>query len=124
MRATQATALAGLLVLFLAGTGCQKQGEKQTATNPAAPHGTAHHEPGKAEDEEAEIRAARAELSPEDRRLVDAQDRCPIMLDNRLGVMGTPFKVLVKDQPVFLCCKGCRTKPSPTRTRRWPRWRN
>jgi hypothetical protein len=24
--------------------------------------------------------------------------------------MGKPFKVLVKGQPVFLCCDGCRKK--------------
>jgi predicted small lipoprotein YifL len=60
--------------------------------------------------EEAEIEKARAALSPEDRRLVDAQDFCPVMEHNRLGVMGPPVKVTVKDRPVFLCCKGCRRK--------------
>lgn len=70
------------------------------------------------QDEEAEIKAARAELSPEDQRLVEAQEFCPVMPDNRLGVMGPPLKVMVKDQPVFLCCKGCRRKAlaDPDRT--------
>ena len=30
--------------------------------------------------------------------------------DNRLGSMGKPVKVMVKGQPVFLCCKGCQAK--------------
>ena len=70
----------------------------------------AHDEPAKAEVDEADIKEARAGLSPEDRRLVEAQDFCVVMPDKRLGVMGTPIKVMVKDQPVFLCCKGCRRK--------------
>ncbi len=59
---------------------------------------------------EAEIKAARAKLSKEDQVLVEAQEYCPMMPDNRLGEMGTPLKVMVKDQPVFLCCKGCQRK--------------
>lgn len=66
--------------------------------------------PADGQDEEAEIKAARAELSREDQRLVAAQEFCPVMPDKRLGVMGPPLKVIVKDQPVFLCCKGCRRK--------------
>jgi hypothetical protein len=54
------------------------------------------------------VTAARAELSPADRRLVEAQEFCPVMPKNRLGCMGKPFKVLVKGRPVFLCCEGCR----------------
>ena len=59
---------------------------------------------------EAEIKAARAKLSKEDQVLVEAQEFCPMMPDSRLGEMGTPLKVMVKDQPVFLCCKGCQRK--------------
>lgn len=59
---------------------------------------------------ENEIKEARATLSPEDRKLVDAQEWCVVMTDNRLGEMGVPFKLLVKDQPVFVCCKGCQRK--------------
>lgn len=57
-----------------------------------------------------EIKTARAKLSPEDRKLVDAQEYCAVMNDTHLGEMGEPLKVLVKDQPVFLCCKGCQKK--------------
>jgi uncharacterized protein (TIGR03000 family) len=60
-----------------------------------------------AADKEAKIASNLAKLSPEDRRLAEAQKYCPIQEGNRLGAMGVPFKVLVKAQPVFLCCKGC-----------------
>jgi len=58
-------------------------------------------------DEEAEIKEELSKLSPEDRKLAEAQGYCAIESDNRLGVMGVPYKIMIKDQPVFLCCKGC-----------------
>ena len=48
-------------------------------------------------------------LSPEDRQLVKEQDQCPI-LGTRLGAMGLPVKLMLQEQPVFLCCKACITK--------------
>ncbi len=48
-----------------------------------------------------------AKLSRVDRRLAEAQGNCPILKSNRLGTMGVPVKLILKDQPVFLCCKGC-----------------
>jgi hypothetical protein len=59
---------------------------------------------------EAEIQAALAKLSPADRKLAEEQRFCAVQNDNRLGSMGTPVKITVKDQPVFLCCKGCTKK--------------
>src|SRR4029078_797780 len=56
------------------------------------------------------ITAALARLSPEDRKLVEAQRFCPILTANRLGVMGPPIKVTIKGQAVFLCCSGCTDK--------------
>jgi hypothetical protein len=64
----------------------------------------------KAKVADAEISASLSKLSPEDRRLAEAQGYCPIMTDNRLGVMGPPVKILIGNRPVFLCCKGCRTR--------------
>lgn len=55
----------------------------------------------------AKVQAGLAKLSPEERRLAEAQGFCPIQDDNRLGSMGKPFKVTLKGQDVFLCCKGC-----------------
>jgi Cu(I)/Ag(I) efflux system membrane fusion protein len=56
---------------------------------------------------EAKVQAALAELSPEDRRLAEAQRFCPVQQRNRLGAMGPPDKVLLDGKPVFLCCAGC-----------------
>src|SRR5262249_22253232 len=62
------------------------------------------------QDEEAQIKASLDKLSPEDRKLAEEQQFCAVRNDNRLGSMGTPVKLMVKDQPVFLCCKGCTSK--------------
>ena len=61
-----------------------------------------------AEAEEAEIKANFAMLSPEDRKLAEAQRECPT--GGRLGGdgMGVPVKLMIKGIPVFICCKGCK----------------
>ena len=51
-----------------------------------------------------------AKLSPNDQTLARAQVFCAIDQDSRLGSMGPIQKVMVKDQPVFLCCKGCEAE--------------
>jgi Cu(I)/Ag(I) efflux system membrane fusion protein len=58
---------------------------------------------------EAQIKANLDQLPEKDRALATEQKFCPIT-EARLGdpEMGVPVKVVVKDQPVFLCCKGCR----------------
>ena len=61
-------------------------------------------------DEEATIKANLAKLSPEDRSAAEAQKFCAIQTGNRLGSMGVPVKVMVENQPVFLCCGGCKQK--------------
>jgi hypothetical protein len=66
--------------------------------------------PSMTRDEEDKVKAVLAKLGPEDRRLVEAQEYCPVLTDNRLGSMGVPVKVMVKGRPVFLCCKGCVTE--------------
>ena len=53
--------------------------------------------------------------APDDKALVAAQVYCPIMPETKLGEMGEPVKIMVKDksgveQPVFVCCKGCKRK--------------
>lgn len=57
---------------------------------------------------DAEITAALAELSEEDRLAAAAQKFCAVELDSRLGSMGAPFKLMIEGQPVFLCCEGCK----------------
>jgi len=69
--------------------------------------------PSTPEDPEAiekKIASALFELSVEDRKLAEAQRFCPIQSGNRLGAMGVPFKVMLRGQPVFLCCEGCVEK--------------
>jgi hypothetical protein len=60
--------------------------------------------------QEAAIQANLAKLKPEDRKLAEAQKFCAIQTKNRLGTMGVPIKVMIKDKPVFLCCNGCASK--------------
>jgi hypothetical protein len=69
-------------------------------------------------DDEAAIKANLAKLSDDDRKLAEAQKWCAVETDDRLGSMGVPVKVLIKDQPVFLCCKGCvdKAKADPDKT--------
>jgi hypothetical protein len=110
------TALTLLSALVLAG--CRPPAQPPTepklpSAPPAKPKESDEEAKKKAEKEkeEAEIRAERDKLSPEDRKLVDAQELCPIQ-EERLGAMGKPLKVTVKDkdgkeQAVFVCCKGC-----------------
>jgi hypothetical protein len=90
--------------LFVAGCTQGPVASGTKTASPTTPTASANAQ------EEAEIKEARAALSPDDRRLVEAQEFCPMMPDNRLGVMGAPIKVMVKDQPVFVCCKGCIRK--------------
>jgi hypothetical protein len=52
------------------------------------------------------IRKALAALPPADRALAEAQRICPVT-DQPLGSMGTPVKVTIKGQPVFVCCPEC-----------------
>jgi membrane fusion protein, copper/silver efflux system len=64
--------------------------------------------PSTPQDEGAEVKAALAQLPPDERRLAQSQAFCPILPKNRLGSMGVPFKVMLEGRPVFLCCEGCK----------------
>ena len=56
---------------------------------------------------DAKVQATLNKLSPEDRPLAEDQKYCAVMTDSRLGSMGVPVKLMVKGEPVFVCCKGC-----------------
>ena len=62
-------------------------------------------------------KAATIKLSLDDRRLVEAQRDCPVS-GGTLGYEGTPVKVVIRGQPVFLCCERCKehalAKPEET----------
>lgn len=83
--------LPGLVFAAALAGGC-------TETTPAPPAAKA--------DKGDKIKAALDQLSPEDRALAEEQKLCP-ETDEPLGSMGVPVKVLVKGQPVFVCCQGC-----------------
>jgi Cu(I)/Ag(I) efflux system membrane fusion protein len=59
-------------------------------------------------DPNARIIAALAQLSPEDRKLAEAQRFCPVLEDSRLGSMGVPLKLTIDGETVFVCCAGCK----------------
>jgi Cu(I)/Ag(I) efflux system membrane fusion protein len=57
------------------------------------------------------------QLPEADRPLALAQRTCPIT-GAVLGSMGVPVKIVLRGQPVFLCCKGCvdKTQNAPDET--------
>src|SRR5262249_30787157 len=63
--------------------------------------------PSMTRDEQEKIETSSAGLASGERRLAESQRFCPVLTDNRLGSMGTPFKVMIDAQPVFLCCDAC-----------------
>lgn len=92
-----------VLSLAVASIGCN--------SNPSTSGEDAHHhmESAHSDDEVgAEITAALAELSDDDRGAAEAQKFCAVEPENRLGSMGAPIKVMIEGQAVFLCCDGCK----------------
>jgi membrane fusion protein, copper/silver efflux system len=62
---------------------------------------------GKGNSSSVAVRPSTPAGSPEaDKRLIEEQKTCPIM-GNPLGSMGTPIKIVLKEQTVFLCCAEC-----------------
>lgn len=58
----------------------------------------------------SKITKALANLNSVDRPLADSQKFCAVLTDSLLGSMGTPVKVQVNGETVFLCCDGCKGK--------------
>jgi membrane fusion protein, copper/silver efflux system len=63
--------------------------------------------PSQGEDSDAKVLASLARLGAADRALAEAQEFCAVLENSRLGSMGVPVKLLVKGQPVFVCCRSC-----------------
>ena len=99
--------LTKLLLVALTGTLCLA-GCNGAPNGPAEPSSTSAKPADHSQADEAKIRTNLAKLSPEDRKLAEEQRFCAIESENRLGAMGVPEKVVIKDQPVFLCCKNCK----------------
>ncbi|MFO1094057.1 MAG: hypothetical protein U0992_12210 [Planctomycetaceae bacterium] len=83
--------------IYFGGSSGSKTGSSTTSVRPSMP-----------EDPDAKITAALARLSNADRQLAEQQRFCPILSTSRLGSMGVPIKLVIDDQPVFVCCAGCR----------------
>src|SRR5688500_16925105 len=96
---TTAVALAGLVL-----AGCS--GGSETTSVPAV----VKSNPAPARVSDAAVPEERAKLDPEMLKLVEAQEWCVVANANRLGSMGPPVKLMVKDTPVFLCCQSCEKK--------------
>ena len=61
--------------------------------------------------EQARIKAAHGQAeSRKISALARNQVFCAIDQDSRLGSMGPIHKLMLKGQPVFLCCKGCEAE--------------
>jgi uncharacterized protein (TIGR02231 family) len=60
--------------------------------------------------DQVKIRAALEKLSPEDRKIAESQIFCAVDHETALGTMGPILKVMVKGQPMFVCCKGCEAE--------------
>jgi Cu(I)/Ag(I) efflux system membrane fusion protein len=82
--------------IYFGGSSGSKSGSGGSTVRPSTP-----------EDTDATITQALARLSADDRKTAEKQKYCPILPDNRLGVMGVPLKIVIDNQPVFLCCSGC-----------------
>ena len=120
MRTT--AALMGLLVVGMVGSAacpcCTPGAAGRPACCAAGPATLAVPLAKAADEDDAKIQANLAKLSDDDRKLAAAQKWCAVETDHPLGSMGAPIKVMVKDQPVFVCCKGCvrRAQADPDKT--------
>jgi uncharacterized protein (TIGR03000 family) len=60
--------------------------------------------------EKNSVEANLAKLNAEDRKAAEKQGFCALQNTVRLGAMGTPVKVMLQGEPVFLCCAACRDR--------------
>jgi hypothetical protein len=115
--------ITAILFAALVAAGCNDNkstpavAQASTAKTTAQATGTST-QAADTKDDEAKIQANLAKLSPEDRALAEKQKFCASETDNRLGEMGVPIKVVVKGEPVFVCCKSCvdDVKKDPDKT--------
>ena len=90
---TRLNPAAGSIYIGGSGSGSGKPGG--AAVRPTTP-----------DDDAEKIAAAMAKLTPENRKLAQAQRMCPIRHEP-LGTMGIPVKLELDGKPVFVCCKAC-----------------
>ncbi|HEV3256528.1 MAG TPA: efflux RND transporter periplasmic adaptor subunit, partial [Gemmataceae bacterium] len=99
------------LPVFLCCKGCEDDAradpDKMLATVERLKKGSSEVPKGGAGKKQARIKANLAKLGEADRRLAEAQKYCPVQ-GLALGAMGKPVKIVLKGQPVFLCCPLCK----------------
>ena len=106
MNAISYIALGGvLMMLTVSATGCGSAGPRGQSDTASGHHAV--------ESNEGERQANMAKLNEEDRLLAEAQGYCAVSTEP-LGSMGTPLKLVLNDQLVFVCCKGCEKKAKAT----------
>jgi YHS domain-containing protein len=94
--------------IFLCCKGCIKKIQAEPAKYLAMVYGDAATPPaGNAVVSNVNFTVTSATRA--DAALIARQKVCPVM-DERLGGMGNPIKVMVGDKPIFLCCRGCIKK--------------
>jgi hypothetical protein len=103
----QATLLSGFVVAALTAFTAATRANDPASAQPVA-----------TDDKDAKVENNLAKLSPEDRKLAEAQKYCAVEEENRLGAMGKPYKLVLNGETVFLCCKGClkAAKADPDKT--------
>jgi hypothetical protein len=89
-----------LLLVAMASAGLLLAGCGDSGKTPPTKAGKTQDGPGD------EIAANLAKLSAADRAAAEKQGDCPVS-GEKLGSMGVPIKVTVKERDVWLCCKSC-----------------
>lgn len=84
--------------IYFGGSGGSKS-KQSSVVRPTTP-----------EDPDAKILTNLAKLDVADRKLAETQRFCPVLTSSRLGSMGTPIKLDINGETVFICCNGCRKK--------------
>jgi hypothetical protein len=77
-----------------------------SGTHPDPMGHTDHTGHDKMSEDMAKMKEGLAGLSPDDRTSAEKQHFCPVS-GKMLGTMGTPAKVQVEGQDVWICCPGC-----------------
>jgi len=104
--------------LMIGLAGCSDSASTTSSTSPSPvstspnedvgddhDHGDHSHE---GHDHQA-MKEGLAELSETDQKAAMQQHICPVT-EEMLGSMGTPLKVSLENQDVWVCCKGCVKK--------------
>lgn len=99
----------------LAVVGCEGQPAAGPLPKSGDEHATVKHE--HAHKDTTQFDANLAKLDAADQPLAKAQGYCAVTSEP-LGSMGKPLKLILNDQPVFICCKGCerRAHANPEKT--------